>query len=92
MKHFLLTFLTYLKKIVDKLYYKKYKQYNQETLVRTMFPSLVTLDNYTKLNSYLMSRSIIEIDELVNAILSYYWSEVALYHGRKDYESVSKLQ
>lgn len=90
-RSFLISALTFIKNKVDNLYYKHYKLYNQETLVRKMFPSIITLDNYSKLNTYLITHSSTEIDWLVSAIMSYYWSEVALYHSRGDYDSVKQL-
>ncbi len=88
----ILFILTKLKKIVDNWYYKKYHQFNQETLVRTMFPWIINVDSYGRLNTYLLTQSPSELDQLVKAIFSYYWAEVATLHSKYDYESVSQLK
>jgi len=80
------------KKIVDNLYYKKYHQFNQETLVRTMFPWLVNIDSYSRLNSFLVSQDPLQVRQLVQAILSYYWAEVSSYHAKYDYNAVAQLK
>lgn len=84
--------LSIVKKYVDFLYYKKYHQYNQETLVRTLFPWIINVDSYWRLNTFLLTQSPSQLDQLVNAILSYYWAEVGILHSKNNYEAVVQLK
>jgi len=88
----MLAIIIWLKKYVDKLYYSKYTLGERGALIRTMFPWITKVWEYKTLESFLITTSLAEIDQLTWAIMSYYWWEVERLTLKWEFEWIRRYQ
>lgn len=91
MKTFRQKILTYIKKFIDKLYYSEYN-YNKDTLIREMFPWIVNIWEYKKIDLFLKNNSTSDILDLIEVIWAFYWWEVYRCTKEWKFQEIEKLQ
>ena len=78
--------LLWLKKKLDRIYYSEYT-FSRETLIRKMFPWVIDIWEYKKINEYIASHSFDEITKVIEIMYAFYWGEVnMLVHSWKEDE------
>ena len=85
-------FVVFLKRKIDNLYYRKDSLSNREELLRKTFPGTSNVWSYNDLNSFLLTLDIISQRQLVNALMSFYWWEIATLHMKKKFDEVAKYE
>lgn len=88
----LISLLSWIKEKVDNLYYRRYYQTNREALIRATFPGIHEVNDYKRLESYLTTLGEHWKRELVNALMSFYWWEVANLNANKKYDKAIEYE
>lgn len=83
--------LTYIKKIVDKYYYNEYT-YDKDTLIREMFPWIINIWEYKKIDSFLRKNSPSDISDLIEAIWAFYRWEVDRCTKEWKFQEIERYQ
>jgi hypothetical protein len=91
MNNFRFKIIKWLKKVIDKAYYSEYT-YNRETLIREMFPWIISIWEYKNLNTFILNNNIENINSIVKIIWDYYWGEVQRYTFEKNFQKIESLQ
>jgi hypothetical protein len=91
MKLYIFNLLKIVKKIIDKAYYNQYT-YNRETLVREMFPWIVSIWEYKEIDSFLRHWNITQTNDIVRAIWAFYWGKVKELTSAWKYVEIEKYQ
>lgn len=84
--------ITYLKEKIDKLYYSKYTLGQRGTLIRTMFPWITKVWEYSRLEEYLITTSPTELNRVIWFITSFYWWEVSRLTANSKFEEIKRYQ
>lgn len=80
--------IPWIKKYVDKIYYSEYTL-SRETLIREMFPWINNIWEYKKINDFLLTHDISELNDIIWIIYSFYWGQVSiLVHNNKESEVI----